>query len=72
MDIKNAELINFLNDWQNDFSGAIDVEEFKDEYELIEVLREELLPLWINNKDVQKEDKLLYIEYLDRLKAINI
>ena len=70
MDIKNKELINILQDWERDFRGAIDVEEFNSESELIETLRDELLPLWINDNNTQLEDKLLYKEYLERLKKL--
>lgn len=69
-DINNKELLSILSDWQNDFRGAIDLSDFDNEEEFIQLMSNELLPMWINSADTQQEDKKLYIEYLKRFKKL--
>lgn len=70
-DINNKELLNILSDWQNDFRGSIDLSDFSNEEEFIQLMSNELLPMWINSADTQQEDKKLYIEYLKRLSKLS-
>lgn len=70
-DINNKKLLSILSDWQNDFRGSIDLSDFDNEEEFIQLMSNELLPMWIKSSDTQKEDKKLYIEYLKRFKKIS-
>lgn len=69
-DIKNKELLSILLDWENDFRGVIDLSDFDNEEEFIQLMSNELLPMWINSADTQQEDKKLYIEYLKRFEKL--
>ena len=69
-DIKNKELLSILLDWENDFRGVIDLSDFDNEEEFIQLMSNELLPMWIKSADTQQEDKKLYIEYLKRFSKL--
>lgn len=70
-DINNKELLNILSDWQNDFRGSIDLSDFDNEEGFIQLMSNELLPMWIKSSDTQQEDKKLYIEYLKRFSKLS-
>lgn len=70
-DINNKELLSILSDWQNDFRGSIDLSDFSNEDDLIQLMSNELLPMWIKSADTQQEDKKLYIEYLKRFSKLS-
>lgn len=70
-DINNKELLNILSDWENDFRGSTDLSDFDNEEEFIQLMSNELLPMWINSADTQQEDKKLYIEYLKRFSKLS-
>ena len=70
-DINNKELLSILSDWQNDFRGSIDLSDFSNEDDLIQLMSNDLLPMWINSANTQQEDKKLYIEYLKRFSKLS-
>lgn len=70
-DINNKELLNILSDWENDFRGSTDLSDFSNEDDLIQLMSNDLLPVWINSADTQQEDKVLYIEYLKRFSKLS-
>lgn len=63
------KLQEILKDWEVTFRGAVDTYEFKDDAELIEYMIENLKGK-INYIFTQKEDRILYKEFLNRFLAI--
>lgn len=59
-----------LKDWEITFRGAVDTYEFEDDAELIGYMIENLKEK-INYIFTQKEDRVLYKEFLNRFLELN-
>lgn len=64
------KLKEILNDWEKTFKGAVDTYEFNNDTELIEYMIDNLKEK-IRYIFTQKEDRVLYKEFLNRFLELN-